>query len=330
LEHGPFNSVPPQRQQVDGNVAAFDAIDSNTIYVLGQDGKLWLEHGPFGSVPPPRQQVDGNVAAFAAIDANTIYVLGSNGALWLEHGPFGSVPPPREQVDGNVAAFGAIDANTIYVLGQDGKLWLEFGPFSSVPPPRQQVDGNVAAFDSVDRNNVYVLGSDGKLWLEFGPFSTVPPRRAIVDALGFPSTLVWNGGVGFGSGATNANSNFTLSMSSNGTVMFSGQYNDTGSIPIFTSPTQNWVAAVAVPAGGRLLAFTISGSTPSASSTTWTVPGSNQQISLLWPLILGQRSTFRVSNSSDLGSILNQIENDLSEVVTVIGDVLPIIAAIAG
>ena len=119
-------------------------------------------------------------------------------------------------------------------------------------------------------------------------------------------------------------------MSSNGTVMFSGQYNDTGSIPIFTSPTQNWVAAVAVPAGGRLLAFTISGSTPSASSTTWTVPGSNQQISLLWPLILGQRSTFRVSNSSDLGSILNQIENDLSEVVTVIGDVLPIIAAIAG
>jgi hypothetical protein len=139
------------------------------------------------------------------------------------------------------------------------------------------------------------------LWLEFGPFSTVPPRRAIVDALGFPSTLMWNGGVGFGSGATNANCNFTLSMSSNGTVMFSGQYNDTGSIPIFPSPTQNWVAAVAVPAGGRLLAFTISGSTPTASSTTWNVPGSNQQISLLWPLILGQRSTFRVSTVKEQG-----------------------------
>lgn len=308
----------------------FQGLDVENVVVLGTDQNLWLEHGPFGNLPPTRQQIDGNVEAFDAVDANTIYVLGSNGALWLEHGPFGAVPPQRQQVDGNVAAFDAIDANTIYVLGSNGALWLEHGPFGSVPPRREQVDGNVAAFGAVDANTIYVLGSDGKLWLEFGPFSTVPPRRAIVDALGFPSTLVWNGGVGFGSGATNANSNFSLSMSSNGTVMFSGQYNDTGSIPIFTSPTQNWVAAVAVPAGGRLLAFTISGSTPSASSTTWNVPGSNQQISLLWPLIFGQRSTFRVSNSSDLGSILNQIENDLSEVVTIIGDVLPIIAAIAG
>jgi hypothetical protein len=108
LEHAPFGNLPPTRQQIDGNVEAFDAVDANTIYVLGSNGALWLEHGPFGSVPPPRQQVDGNVAAFDAIDANTIYVLGQDGKLWLEHGPFNSVPPPRQQVDGNVAAFDAI------------------------------------------------------------------------------------------------------------------------------------------------------------------------------------------------------------------------------
>ena len=101
LDHAHFGKVPPTRQHVDGNAAAFDAIDANTIYVLGAtgDGALWLEHGPFGVVPPPRQLVDLNVAAFDAVGANDVYVLGSNGALWLEHGPFGSVPPARQLVD---------------------------------------------------------------------------------------------------------------------------------------------------------------------------------------------------------------------------------------
>jgi hypothetical protein len=43
LERGPFGTVPPTRQQVDGNVAAFDKLDESNIYVLGSDGKLWLE-----------------------------------------------------------------------------------------------------------------------------------------------------------------------------------------------------------------------------------------------------------------------------------------------
>ena len=61
LEQAPFGTVPPGRQQVDGNVRAFRALDGQTVLVLGFDGNLWLEHGPFGAVPPPRQQVDGNV-----------------------------------------------------------------------------------------------------------------------------------------------------------------------------------------------------------------------------------------------------------------------------
>jgi len=62
LEHGPFGNVPPPRQQVDGNVEAFQGLSATEVLVLGTDGNLWLEHGPFGKVPPPRQQVDGNVA----------------------------------------------------------------------------------------------------------------------------------------------------------------------------------------------------------------------------------------------------------------------------
>jgi hypothetical protein len=58
---GPFGTIPPRRQQVDGNVAAFQALDLNTIYVLGKNGNLWLEHAPFGTVPPTRLQFDGNV-----------------------------------------------------------------------------------------------------------------------------------------------------------------------------------------------------------------------------------------------------------------------------
>jgi hypothetical protein len=49
---------------VDGNVADFQALDSNFIYVLGTDGNLWFEHsvnGKFGQIPPPRGKVDANV-----------------------------------------------------------------------------------------------------------------------------------------------------------------------------------------------------------------------------------------------------------------------------
>lgn len=62
LEQGPFGHVPPQRQQIDGNVRAFQPLDLQHVLVLGTDGKLWLEQGPFGHVPPQRQQIDGNVA----------------------------------------------------------------------------------------------------------------------------------------------------------------------------------------------------------------------------------------------------------------------------
>jgi hypothetical protein len=192
--NGKFGQVPPKRMQVDGNVAAFQALDQNLVYVLGSDGTLWLEEEPFGNVPPKRIQVDGNVAAFQAFGANNVYVLSRDGTLWLEHlsGEViagAPVPPPREEVDGNVAFFAALDLNTVYVLGSDRNLWLEHsinGKFGKVPPPREQVDGNVEDFQALDANNVYVLSTDanGTLWLEHsinGKFGKVPPPREQVD-----------------------------------------------------------------------------------------------------------------------------------------------------
>ncbi len=183
LEQWPFGKVPPPREQVDGNVMAFQALDPNTVYVLGTDGNLWLEHGPFGAVPPSRQHVDANVKAFQAADSNDAWVLDTNGNLWVEAtgGLWGTTAATRSQIDANVAAFQGIDITQIFTLGTDGNLWLEDAYSGTIPPSRQQVDANVAAFQALDANMIYVLGSDGNLWLEHAPFGAVPPTRQQVD-----------------------------------------------------------------------------------------------------------------------------------------------------
>ena len=225
LETGPFGTVPlpscPQPQllppascrvQVDGNVSnifsqvgenrvwrtPFQALDPNTVFVLGSDNNLWLEYAPFGvSVPPHRNQIDGNVDTFQALDPNTVLVQGTDGNLWLEFAPFGVlIPPLRTQVDGSVNAFQALDLNTIFVLGNDGNLWLEYGGYGTVPLPqcnpnqtsqcRLQVDGSVIQFWAIDSGDVvYTLGSDLNLWYEpapFGNLNIMESNRTQIDA----------------------------------------------------------------------------------------------------------------------------------------------------
>ena len=96
----PFGST---RQQIDGNVLAFQPLDIDHVVVLGTDGKLWLEQAPFGHVPPSRQQIDANVMEFAATDENNVLVLGTDGRLWWEQAPWNVVPPHRQLIDGAVA-----------------------------------------------------------------------------------------------------------------------------------------------------------------------------------------------------------------------------------
>ena len=183
FETSPFGKIPPPRLQVDGNVAAFQALDGNNVVVLGADGNLWYEVWPFGNVQETinnRKQIDANVGAFQAVLSgygNNIFVSGTDGNLWCETWPPVNVQETittRKQIDAKVRAFQALDVNDAFVLGTDGNLWFEGLPFGSVAQTiknRRQVDAAVKAFQTVvgDAYNIYVLGTDGKLWLETWP-----------------------------------------------------------------------------------------------------------------------------------------------------------------
>lgn len=182
LETGPFgNQIPPSRLQVDGNVAAFQALDSNNVFVLGSDRNLWLEKWPYGNIAQTirtRLQVDANAGAFQAIVSpygNKVFVLGSDGNLWCETWPSGDVSQTiktRQQIDASVRAFQALDVYDLVVLGADGKLWFEGAPWGNVAQTiksRKQIDANVRSFQPIDGYHVFVLGTDGNLWLEIWP-----------------------------------------------------------------------------------------------------------------------------------------------------------------
>jgi len=160
------------------DVNAFQAIDTQNMIVLGNDGRLWREQAPFGVVPPTRQLVDTNVKQFyQGANPPDIFVLGMCGNLWLEHG----VASIRVLVDTNVRSFRALgDFSFVWALGTDGNLWLDFAPFGVIPPPnRVLIDSNVLAFQPLDRSDVMVLRHDGTLWLEHGDTGT--PTRASIS-----------------------------------------------------------------------------------------------------------------------------------------------------
>ncbi|MGC1321714.1 MAG: hypothetical protein WA849_06005 [Candidatus Udaeobacter sp.] len=201
FETGPFgNQVPPPRLQVDGNVAAFQALDGNNVVVLGTDGNLWYEVWPFGNVQEViknRKQVDGNVGAFQAVLSgygNNIFVLGTDGNLWCETWPPVNVKETiktRKQIDANVGAFQALDVNDAFVLGTDGNLWFEGLPFGSVAQTiknRRQVDAKVKTFQPIDGYNVFVLGTDNNLWLESWPI----PSGGVFSAWGNVNETIKN------------------------------------------------------------------------------------------------------------------------------------------
>jgi hypothetical protein len=95
-----------RRRQVDANVAAFQAIDRNTVFVLGKDGNLWLETSSTATTPPwgnltqtinTRQHIDGIVEAFNTWldEHNTlgdwvVFVKDTDHVLWYETSP---IPP---------------------------------------------------------------------------------------------------------------------------------------------------------------------------------------------------------------------------------------------
>src|SRR6202008_423122 len=75
-----FSSSAMADYEVDANVLAFHALDnSNIVYVLGTDRKLWREFHDAWNRTQPRQKVDENVVAFKPVDSHVVYVLHSDG-----------------------------------------------------------------------------------------------------------------------------------------------------------------------------------------------------------------------------------------------------------
>jgi len=141
-EFGSTNpTVPPPRNQIDGNVNEFMPMSLQEVFVLGSDGNLWHEFGPFGSVPLPqcdgsnygcRSHVASDIRTFYPVDSENVFLVDNNNDLSLAQG---SGWQDRTPVDGDVAGIFPIDPGTVYVLARNGNLWLEKGPFGTVPLP---------------------------------------------------------------------------------------------------------------------------------------------------------------------------------------------------
>lgn len=168
--YGGWNRAP-----LDTNVAQFYPANSEWVFILGTDGKLWSwGYGSSWS----RSFVDANVISaqpgcfYTKPDGQChSFVLGSDRKLWVEGNSFPAQqqPPPytthgANPVDANVLTFdgGRGNGNIVFVEGLDRNLWREDGDYTH----RDNVDGNVYRFQPTSNTTVWVQGYDGKLWRE--------------------------------------------------------------------------------------------------------------------------------------------------------------------
>ena len=73
-------------EQIDKEVAAFQAVDAHLAFVLGQDGRLWRERGnrDQAALVDRALLVAAGTGAFQALDAQHVVVLASDFKLWNE------------------------------------------------------------------------------------------------------------------------------------------------------------------------------------------------------------------------------------------------------
>lgn len=162
--------------QVDSTVKAFDAFNSDSLFILGTDGNLWEAQGPFGNVPPARQLGAENVRAFLGVAGYPLVWALSAGILFSDSTPF---PPTTFQAIGeHVLAFQPIESGAQgFFLTSDGVLYQWYGG------PQQStlvVDTDVMEFSATDGGNVLVLKTDGSLWWD-QPQGLNPTKQTLID-----------------------------------------------------------------------------------------------------------------------------------------------------
>lgn len=110
-------------------------------------------------------------------------------------------------------------------------------------------------------------------------------------------TLTWTIPVtGFGSGPNRANFALTLVLSADGKTTFSGEYTDSGTVPVVDAPPQNY-SAVAVVLGSNKVGFTFSHSKNDVPTggvvDRWNITQTNADIAKNWTHL--QPATFQAS-----------------------------------
>jgi hypothetical protein len=102
------SEAPMTKALVDSSVLSFQPLGVDApIFVLRQDGTLWIERGTGVANAPSTYLMGNNITEFRATDDRNILVLRSDGQLRYERGPFPGIrgirPPPTLIIDNGVA-----------------------------------------------------------------------------------------------------------------------------------------------------------------------------------------------------------------------------------
>ena len=144
---------------------------------------------------------------------------------------------------------------------------------------------------------------------------------------------VYTGNIGYGSGPNNCNYAGKIYLSSNGMCRFTGHYQNTGNIPIFPAPTQQFMVGMAIVANNKKgFSFTCQGyanSAPQAMSEfTWDHTTYNQEVKNNFQELLdGWRCSWNSNNQVTLGdwwNVLQEVWNDIETIVGVVEEAITV------
>jgi hypothetical protein len=204
----------------------------------------------------------------------------------------------------------------IVLKSYDGKSWTGE---SAIPFTHTRTVSYPAAATYQNILHIFWALSNGDVaWVQFNGFTPDAAPSPL------PASITWTGGNGFGSGPTNANYTSTLVLSQDGTVQYSGTWNDTGSIPIVDAPSQSYTVEYAVMASNnKVFTFSQSGTVPTASSGPWNVASKNEQIQQNWEaLSIGNYVKIFASDQSDASSLFETFVEDFATIVGTVVEIL--------
>jgi hypothetical protein len=300
---------------------------SNDILICNSsDGKNW---SPAVQIPGQKSPMNPFLGEFD----NKLWIAyrgNADTAIWTHYSEDGekwTYEPLSEEIASFAAPSMAILNSTQYLaITNDGTnaLLVCSQPVSSAPTkwlPPTFVKGQtsqagpalhnfknklVLAFVSLNTSDTLFVcsSSDGVNWSPASRIENYPLQRT------------WNvPDTGFGSESTNGNFTANLVLNSDGSYVFTGKYNNTGTLPFVTAPAQSYEVAFAVSANNQILTFKHDAVCQNASSDTWNVHGTNPIIAANWPAITTGLWKCRCANNTSLGAILDAVGDAVKDLV---------------